>query len=118
MLSVVESSCCACFAKSGAACGAGAAAGKSSLEMPGEGASLSWLPVSVALLGAGEALVTAMSASTAASPFCDEALCDEAAAKGEVGIEPSLTCPFASGSFTSGILCDAAAAAAAAIGCC
>ena len=90
MLSCVGTSCCAGLARSAPGCRAAAAAGNSSLEMPGEGGSFSWLPVSVALLGATEALVTAGSAPNAASPFCDEA-----EAKGEVGIEPSLTCPFA-----------------------
>ena len=89
-LSCVGNSCCACLARSASGCRAAAAVGNSSLEMPGEGASLSWLPASMALLGAAEALVTPGSALTTASPFCDEA-----EAKGEVGIEPSLACPFA-----------------------
>ena len=83
--------CCACCATSASTCGAAAAAaaaaGKSSREMPGEGTSLSWL----SLLAADDASVTAGAApAAAASPFCGEA-----EANGEVGIKPSLTCPFA-----------------------
>ena len=89
VLSCASGACSACFAKSASACET-AAAGKSSLETAGEGASLSWLSVSVALLGADVALVTAGTAPTPVSPFCDEA-----EAKGEVGAEPSVTCPLA-----------------------
>ena len=89
MLSCVGNSCCAGLARSASGCTAATAVGNSSLEMLGEGASLSWLPASMALLGAAEALVTPGSAPPTASPFCDEA-----EAKGEVGIEPSLACPF------------------------
>lgn len=69
------------------ACAADMAAGNSSRDTRGEGATLSWL----SMLDAGKAVMTA---AVAPAPACSS-FCEEAEAKGEVGIEPSLTCPFA-----------------------